>query len=103
MFEMGRMEIFRTLWVCFPLPGPWIGLWVALRMCVQWWGCRVRFKDTTMALLTPVEEDHPREVKGVCSNTRGKRELLNLECSINCDTAGASSRRGKGKAHVLQR
>jgi hypothetical protein len=63
----------------------------------------VRFKDTTMALLTAIEEDHPWEVKGVCSKTRGRRELLNLECSINYDTAVVSSRCGKGKAHVLQR
>jgi hypothetical protein len=36
----------------------------------------------------------PRKVKG-------RRELLNLECSINYDSKGASSRRGKGKAHAF--
>jgi hypothetical protein len=32
---------------------------------------------------------------------KGRRELLNLECSINYDSKGASSRRGKGKAHAF--
>jgi hypothetical protein len=36
-------------------------------------------------------EDTPRKFKG-------RRELLNLECSINYDAKGAS-RSGKGKAH----
>jgi hypothetical protein len=31
---------------------------------------------------------------------KGRRGLLNLECSINYDAKGASSRRGKGKAHT---
>jgi hypothetical protein len=38
-----------------------------------------------------------------CSSPRGRRELLNLECSINYDFAGASSRHGKGKVQVFQR
>jgi hypothetical protein len=54
-----------------------------------------------MVLLIAIEEDHPREVKGACSNPRGRRELLNLECSINYDTTGTSSRHGKGKAHFF--
>jgi hypothetical protein len=49
-------------------------------------------KDYTVALLTAIEEDHTRVVKGACSNPRGRRELLNQECSINYDTAGTSSR-----------
>jgi hypothetical protein len=32
---------------------------------------------------------------------KGRRELLNLECSINHDAKGASSRRGKGKTHAF--
>jgi hypothetical protein len=39
--------------------------------------------------------------RGLLSKSRGRRELLNLECSINYDTSGASSRRGEGKAHVF--
>jgi hypothetical protein len=48
-----------------------------------------------------IEEDHPRKVKGVRLKPRGRRELLNLECSINYDAYGTSSRRGKGKAHAV--
>jgi hypothetical protein len=59
------------------------------------------FEDTTMAILSSIEEDHPQEVKVCVLRLRGRRELLNLECSINYDIACASSRRGKGKAHVL--
>jgi hypothetical protein len=76
------------------------------------WGCHKNvcpmvgvsskaFEDMTLALLTAIEEDLQREVKAACPKTRGRRELLNLECSINYDTACASSRRGKGKAHML--
>jgi hypothetical protein len=57
------------------------------------------YEDQTVALLTAIENDHYREVKGACS--RGRRELLNLECSINYESTGASSRCGKGKAHVF--
>ena len=32
---------------------------------------------------------------------KGRRELLNLECSIKYDSKGASSRCGKGMAHAL--
>jgi hypothetical protein len=38
-------------------------------------------------------EATPRHVKG-------RRELHNLECSINYDAKGASSRRGIGKPHI---
>jgi hypothetical protein len=31
---------------------------------------------------------------------KGRRELLNLECSINYDAKGVSSKRGKGKTHL---
>jgi hypothetical protein len=55
-------------------------------------------EDKTMALLTAIEEDHPREVKGVCSKSRGRRELLNLECSINYDTSARPL--GVGKARL---
>jgi hypothetical protein len=59
-------------------------------------------KEQTVALLTTIEEGHPREVKGSCSNPRGRRELLNLECSIKYDTSGASSRSGKhSRAHIF--
>lgn len=54
-----------------------------------------------MALLATIEEDNVREIKGAYFKSRGRRELLNLECSINYDTTRASSRRRKGKAHVF--
>jgi hypothetical protein len=59
------------------------------------------FEDTTLVFLTAIEEDHHWEVKGVHSKNRGRRELLNLECSINYDIACSSSRLGKVKAHML--
>jgi hypothetical protein len=37
--------------------------------------------------------DHPREEKGAYSKSRGKMELLNLECSINNDNTGAGNAR----------
>jgi hypothetical protein len=40
-----------------------------------------------------VIKDTPQKVKG-------KRELMNLECSINYDVKGASSTHGKAKAHA---
>jgi hypothetical protein len=39
-----------------------------------------------------IEEDHPQKVRGVCLKSRGRRKLLNLECSINYDAYGTSSR-----------
>lgn len=60
-----------------------------------------RNKDHIVALLTAIKEDHTRVVKGACSKPRGRRELLNQECSINYDTTGTSSRLGKGKAHIF--
>jgi hypothetical protein len=53
-----------------------------------------------VALLIAIGEDNLLEVKGACSYSRGRRELLNLECSINYDLTGASSRRGKCKVHA---
>jgi hypothetical protein len=76
----------------FPLSLLWIGLNFVLRICpVVGVSCE-KNKDYTVALLTAIEEDHTRVVKGACSNPRGRRELLNQECSINYDTAGTSSR-----------
>jgi hypothetical protein len=86
----------------FPLSLPWIGLCFVLRTFVLWWGSHVRgLRIKTVALLTAIGEDHSREEKEAYSKSRGRRELLNLECSINYDTSGASSRHRKGKAHVF--
>jgi hypothetical protein len=57
-------------------------------------------EDQIVALFTVIEEVHLWEEMGAGLNPRGIRELWNLECSINYDYVGASSRQGKGKAHV---
>lgn len=49
------------------------------------------FEDQNLALLTAIGEDHFSEEKGAYSKSRSKRELLNLECSMNNDNTGASS------------
>lgn len=67
---------------------------------VMWVSCE-GFKYLTLALLTTILEDHLREVKGACSKTRGRSELLNLKCSINYEIVGPSSSLEKGKAHAL--
>jgi hypothetical protein len=58
-------------------------------------------KYQTVALLATIEEDNVWEIKGAYSKSRGRRELLHLECFINYDTTRASSRCRKGKAHVF--
>jgi hypothetical protein len=57
-------------------------------------------EDQTVALLTAIGEDHSWEVTEAYSKSRGRRELLNLECFINYDTSGVSSRQ-ESKAHVF--
>jgi hypothetical protein len=52
-------------------------------------------------LLTILEEEQHREVVGSASTPKGRRELKNLECSINFDARGIGSSRGKDKA-ILQ-
>jgi hypothetical protein len=48
-----------------------------------------------------IEEDLLRIVKLGRPKIKGRRELLNLNNSINYGDASLSSRRGKGKAHIL--
>jgi hypothetical protein len=48
-----------------------------------------------------IEEDLLRIVKLGRHKIKGRRELLNLNNSINYGDASLSSRRGKGKAHML--
>jgi len=47
-------------------------------------------------------QDHKLFVEAVATprKVKHRRELLNLDCSINYDAKGASSRRGKGKLHA---
>jgi hypothetical protein len=49
-----------------------------------------------MDLLTELEEKHGHEVLVSPSKPKGRRELKNLECSINFDARGVHSSRGKG-------
>lgn len=58
-------------------------------------------EDQSLAILDAIEEDFNQEVKAVRPKTNGRRELLNLESSINYGDTSAFSRRGKCKAHVL--
>ena len=63
----GRMETSHSLWVCFPPPCPWIGIWIVMRMFVQCEG----FEDLTLVRLLAIEENPPWEVESSCSKTRG--------------------------------
>ena len=82
------MEILLTLWMVFP-PDP-----------LDWVLDYDEEEEPTLALLDPIKYDFLREVKVAWPKTKGKRELLNLESSVNYGNAKASARRRKGKAHV---
>ena len=58
--------------------------------------------DPSLAILDAIEEDFHLEVKVAHPKTKGRRELLNLESSINYGDASASSQRRKDKSHVLK-
>jgi hypothetical protein len=57
-------------------------------------------EDPSLAILDAIE-DFLWEVKVARLKIKGWRELRNLKNSINYGDANASSRRGKGKTHVL--
>jgi hypothetical protein len=48
-----------------------------------------------------IEEDLLRIVKLARPKNKGRREVLNLNSSINYGDTSVSSRPGKGKTHVL--
>jgi hypothetical protein len=58
-------------------------------------------EDPSLAILDAIEEDVLWEVKVARLKTKGWRELLNLKSSINYNDVSASSRREKGKTHML--
>jgi hypothetical protein len=58
-------------------------------------------EDWKLALLNNVKENFLREIKATQPRTKGNRELLNLESSINYGIASVSSRRRKGKTIVM--
>jgi hypothetical protein len=73
-----RTEIFHTLWVIFP---------PATLLDWPLWGDPCEGIEDT-------KEAFPWKVKS-------RRELLNIECSINYDSMGASSKHGKSMAHAF--
>jgi hypothetical protein len=58
-------------------------------------------EDPSLEIQDAIEEDLLQIVKLVRPKNKGRREVLNLNSSINYGDASVSSRRGKGKAHVL--
>jgi hypothetical protein len=87
---MGKMEYPLILWVFFcptcPLDWAWDG---------------EEDEDLSLAILDAMEEDFHRETKVVRPKSKGRRELLNLKSSINYGNANESSRRWKGKTHLM--
>jgi hypothetical protein len=57
--------------------------------------------DPSLAISEAIEEDFQRRVKAKRPKTKGKREVLNLVSSINYSDSSTSSRRRKGKAHLV--
>jgi hypothetical protein len=58
-------------------------------------------EDPSLEFLNAIEDDLFWIVKLVRPKNKGRREVLNLNSSINYGDASVSSQRGKGKAHVL--
>jgi len=58
-------------------------------------------KDHSLEFLDAIQEDLYRIVKLARPKNKGRREVLNLNSSINYGDASMSSRQVKGKAHVL--
>jgi hypothetical protein len=58
-------------------------------------------EDPSLEFQDAIEEDLLRIVKLARPKNKGRREVLNLNSSINYGDASVSSRQGKGKAHVL--
>jgi hypothetical protein len=57
--------------------------------------------DPSLAILDAIEENFHRGVKAAPPKSKGRREVLNLARSINYWDSCASSRRKKGKAHMV--
>jgi hypothetical protein len=58
-------------------------------------------KDPSLEFQDAIEEDLLRIVKLAHPKNKGRREVLNLNSSINYGDASVSSRQGKCNAHVL--
>jgi hypothetical protein len=57
--------------------------------------------EEALAIQDAMEEDFLREKMIANQKSKGMRELLNLQSSINYGYASISSRRSKGKARML--
>jgi hypothetical protein len=57
--------------------------------------------DPSLAILDAIEENFHRGVKAARPKSKGRREVLNLASSINYGDSCASSRRKKGKVHMV--
>jgi hypothetical protein len=58
-------------------------------------------EDPSLEFQDAIEEDLLWIVKIARPRNKGRRKVLNLNSSINYGDASGSSRRGKGKAHML--
>jgi hypothetical protein len=59
------------------------------------------FGKEALAIRDAMEEDFLRDKMIARQKSKGKRELLNLQSSINYGDVEASSKRRKGKAHMM--
>ena len=50
-----------------------------------------------LSLFSIIEADRDRDPGVPVSNSKGKRELKNIECSLNLETRGSGSSRVKGR------
>jgi hypothetical protein len=57
--------------------------------------------DPSLVILDAIEENFYWRVKVARPKSKGRREVLNLASSINYGDSCASSRRRKGKAHMV--
>jgi hypothetical protein len=58
-------------------------------------------EDPLLEFQDAIKEDLLRIVKLVLPKNKGRKEVLNLNSSINYSDASVSSRQAKSKAHVL--
>jgi hypothetical protein len=54
-------------------------------------------KKSLLNLFSVIEEDQHHEEGASAPNTKGKKELKNLECSINFEARSCGSSRVKGR------
>jgi len=65
------------------------------------WALDGSFEEEALVIRDAMEEDFLREKMIARQKSKGKKELLNLQSSINYSDASVSSRRSTGKARML--